>query len=128
MALFSSSLHATAFKLLLLIALTSVFSFMPRCHTQTVSRNSCTMMSSKPLTYAERLQAAQQSKQNSGGAVAQVPKRVVPAAAAVSTRPNVVEQPFDDATYEHLKYVIGASVASSTGSWGVSIDKNIFVI
>ena len=110
MNIFSSTLQASAFKLLLLIAVTSVFSFVPNVNT--LSRSTCTMLSAKPLSYVELLQAAKLAKQNNGGAVGQapvapVPRKVAPAVTPVSTRANIVEQPFDDATYEHLKFVIG---------------------
>ena len=107
----SSSSVATAMKVFLIIAVTSVVSFIPigRTHTQT------SLFSSKPQTYAELLQASKLAKQNGGAAVparatqtAQVPKSVpVPAATVARSTPELL--PFDDVIYDHLKYVIGMS-------------------
>lgn len=107
----SSSSVASAIKVFLIIAVTSVFSFIPigKTHTQT------SLFSSKPQTYAELLQASKLAKQNGVAPAtvkaiqtAQVPKSVpVPAETAVRSNPDVL--PFDDVIYDHLKYVIGMS-------------------
>lgn len=106
---------ASAFKLLLLAAVTSVLSFTSIRRTSTNFATS--LFSAKPQTYAELLQASKLAKQQKGGAV---PTRVAPPAAPVASKiPSPTEAPikyrqdelpFDDAIYDHLKLVIGTAI------------------
>ena len=106
----ASSIETSVFIILLLLSLTSVLSFVaPR---NALIRSTSLMLSSKPPTYAELLQASKASKQNNSAPRQPAIAPVIRNAPAVSTeieRQAVDELPFDDAIYEHLKFVIGIS-------------------
>jgi hypothetical protein len=116
MKLLSTSVMASAFKLLLLAAVTSVLSFTSIRRTSTNFATS--LFSAKPQTYAELLQASKIAKQQQKGGA--VPTRVVPPTAPVASKiPSPTEAPikyrqdelpFDDAIYDHLKLVIGKEI------------------
>ena len=108
----ASSIETSMFIILLLLSLTSVLSFVaPR---NALIRSTSLMLSSKPPTYAELLQASKAPKQNNSAPRQPAIAPVIRNAPVVSTeveRQAVDELPFDDAIYEHLKFVIGISFA-----------------
>lgn len=116
MRLFSSTVMASAFKLILLITATSVLSFMSGGKYTTYSVTK--LYSSKPPSYAELLQAAKLAKQNGDVAPPRqpAPRQTAPVATVAKSAPvqaqtaprnSAPELPFDDAMYDHLKFVIG---------------------
>lgn len=127
---------AATLQMLLLLALTSVLSFKSPLITFTRSTN--LMMSSKPPTYAELLQASKESKQNKGGPRQPVIAPIAPVARSspVATTANDRQAPdglpFDDAIYDHLKLVIGRthifSSDASLNSIMSSSHHNILIL
>lgn len=104
----ASSVEASVFFMLILLSLTSVLSFVaPR---NGLIRSTSLMLGSKPPTYTELLQASKASKQTNSApripAIAPV-NRNAPVASSESERRTAEELPFDDAIYDHLKFVIG---------------------
>ena len=106
---FSPTVISTTFKLLLLITITSVYSFKSTRNAPT--RFTSVTMSSRPSTYAEMLQASKLAKLNNGAvprpAVAAAPVARAAPSPAVNVRGIADTLPFDDVIYDHLKFVIG---------------------
>jgi hypothetical protein len=115
MRLLSSTVMASAFKLILLITATSVLSLMSRGKHTTHSVTK--LYSSKPPSYAELLLASKLAKQNGGVAPPRqpAPRQTAPVAPIAKSAPNMPrdsapELPFDDVMYDHLKFVIGKTL------------------
>ena len=112
MKILSTTVMATAFKFLLLAAVTSVLSFTSTRRTSAEFATS--LFSAKPQTYAELLQASKIAKQQKNGDVstrlatpAAPVARAIPAPVEAPIRSRQEELPFDDILYDHLKLVIG---------------------
>ena len=115
MKFLSSNIMASAFKFLLLAAVTSVLSFTST--RRTPSNFATSLFSAKPQTYAELLQASKIAKQQQKNgdvstrlatpAAPTVRTILPPAEAPIKYRQD--ELPFDDIVYDHLKLVIGTS-------------------